>query len=99
MVGSEGKGARPGMLRGGRDARGGTEEPEGGRKTFQSPSESCHMVLSQRKGRLPVDPIGNDTELRSGRGRLRLGRLGRGGKPPARGIRPITHTRTTQCKG
>lgn len=38
---------------------------------------------------LPVDPTGNDTELRSGRGRLRLGRLGRGGKPPARGIRPI----------
>lgn len=39
---------------------------------------------------LPVDPTGNDTELRSGKGRLRLGRLGRGGKPPARGIRPIT---------
>lgn len=42
---------------------------------------------------LPVDPTGSDTELRSGSGRLRLGRLGRGGKPPARGIKPVvTHT-------
>lgn len=32
MPGSVGKGARPGMLRGGRDARGGTEEAEGRRK-------------------------------------------------------------------
>lgn len=38
---------------------------------------------------LPVDPTGSDTELRSGSGRLRLGRLGRGGKPPARGIKPV----------
>lgn len=32
MPGSVGKGARPGMLRGGRDTRGGTEEAEGRRK-------------------------------------------------------------------
>lgn len=47
MVGSEGKGARPGMLRGGRDARGGTEGVEWGKKHF-SISELCHMVLDQK---------------------------------------------------
>ena len=37
----------------------------------------------------------NDTALRSGSGRLRLGRLGSGGKPAGRGIRPTTtHTQT-----
>lgn len=40
----------------------------------------------------PVVPTGswpgNVTLLRSGSGRLRLGRLGSGGKPPGRGIRP-----------
>lgn len=46
---------------------------------------------------LPVVPTGggpdNDTALRSGSGRLRLGKLGSGGKPPGRGIRPkIIHT-------
>lgn len=41
---------------------------------------------------LPVVPIGgapgNDTALRSGSGSLRLGKLGSGGKPPGRGIKP-----------
>lgn len=63
MVGSGGKGARPGMLRGGRAARDGTPAPI---------------------GKVP----GRDTALRSGSGRLRLGKLGSGGKPPGRGIRP-----------
>lgn len=63
MVGSGGKGARPGMLRGGRAARDGTPAPI---------------------GKVP----GCDTALRSGSGRLRLGKLGSGGKPPGRGIRP-----------
>lgn len=91
MAAREGKGARPGMLRGGRDARGGTEGGRGG----------CILVSVMSCGAgpgnkcLPVDPTGKDTELRSGRGRLRLGRLGRGGKPPARGIRPII-TQTPQ---
>lgn len=63
MVGREGKGAKPGRLRGGRDARGGTVAPAAG-----APA--------------------NDTALRSGSGRLRLGKLGSGGKPPGRGMRP-----------
>lgn len=47
MVGSEGRGARPGMLRGGRDARGGTEGTEGKNKHF-SISELRHMGLDQK---------------------------------------------------
>lgn len=48
----------------------------------------------------PVVPTGgwpgNVTLLRSGSGRLRLGRLGSGGKPPGRGIRPATTDKLTQ---
>lgn len=42
MVGREGKGARPGMLRGGRDAREGTEGGRRGGGHF-SKSELCRM--------------------------------------------------------
>ncbi len=38
----------------------------------------------------------SDTALRSGSGRLRLGKLGSGGKPAGRGIRPTT-THTHKC--
>lgn len=51
---------------------------------------------------LPVVPTGgcpgNDTALRSGSGRLRLGKLGSGGNPPGRGISPA-NTHTTQNEG
>lgn len=48
MVGSEGKGARPGMLRGGRDARGGTEGGRGGKKKHFS-SVMSHGAGSENK--------------------------------------------------
>lgn len=48
MLGSEGKGARPGMLRGGRDTRGGTEEAEGRKRKHFSASEFGHMVPDQK---------------------------------------------------
>lgn len=66
MVGRWGKEPRPGMLRGGKEARDGTVDPTGG------------------KGQV----LASDTALRSGSGRLRLAKLGRGGKPAGRGIRP-----------
>lgn len=67
-MGRGGNGARPGRLRGGREARFGTPViPAGGGKVLVPAS---------------------DMALRSGSGRLRLGRFGSGGKPAGRGIRP-----------
>lgn len=61
--------------------------PQAGDEPFQSIISCC------RKGChvLPAAPTGcpgNVTPLRSGSGRLRLGRLGSGGNPPGRGISP-----------
>lgn len=49
MVGSEGKGARPGMLRGGRDARGGTEGGRGGKKKQHFSRVMSHGAGSENK--------------------------------------------------
>lgn len=61
---------------------------------FGSHLYECVQDISCTAGPSPVVPTagwpGNVTLLRSGSGRLRLGRLGSGGKPPGRGIRPAT---------